>query len=122
MFLQSSTPLSGHAEILLPSWCASLNPEDVNRHESKLPNFVGPASLVRPSDQRAHPDGPILPHCHVQGLMKAEGKARYGSQFSKWQKQASEFQIDNQTPVRWPLPALEGGRSARICWGEGGGL
>lgn len=51
--LQSSTPTS--AESLFPSWCASLTLEDVNRHKSKLPDFIGPASLVRPSDQRVHP-------------------------------------------------------------------
>lgn len=36
----------------------------------------------------------------LQGLMKNEGKAKYGEQYLKWQKQASEFVIDSQAPVR----------------------
>ena len=32
--------------------------------------------------------------------MKQEGKSRYGEQFTMWQKQAAEFEIDNQAPVR----------------------
>lgn len=36
----------------------------------------------------------------MQGLMKQEGKSRYGEQFSMWQKRASEFVIDDQAPVR----------------------
>lgn len=36
----------------------------------------------------------------IQGLMKEEGKQKFGSQYTMWQKQASEFEIDNQAPVR----------------------
>ena len=33
--------------------------------------------------------------------MKQEGKDRYGSQFTMWQKKAWEFEIDDQAPVRY---------------------
>ena len=36
----------------------------------------------------------------VQGLLKHEGKALYGEQYSMWQRQASSFVIDSQAPVR----------------------
>lgn len=42
----------------------------------------------------------LLEHVPLQGLMKEEGKERFGSQFTMWQKQASEFEIDEQAPVR----------------------
>ena len=38
--------------------------------------------------------------CLKQGLIKQEGKQRYGEQFAMWQKRASEFEIDGQAPVR----------------------
>lgn len=38
--------------------------------------------------------------CLPQGLLKAEGKARYGDAFSMWQKQAEAFSIDEHAPVR----------------------
>jgi 2-carboxy-D-arabinitol-1-phosphatase len=34
-----------------------------------------------------------------QGLLKAEGLARYGAEFSTWQKAPAEFSIDRQRPV-----------------------
>ena len=33
--------------------------------------------------------------------MKQEGKDRFGSQFTMWQKKAWEFEIDDQAPVRY---------------------
>lgn len=35
-----------------------------------------------------------------QGLLKNEGKAKFGEEFSKWQKQADVFSIDGHAPVR----------------------
>ncbi|BDA42581.1 probable phosphoglycerate mutase GpmB at N-terminal half [Coccomyxa sp. Obi] len=35
-----------------------------------------------------------------QGLLKHEGKARYGDQYKQWQKDAAAFMIDGQAPVR----------------------
>lgn len=34
-----------------------------------------------------------------QGLLKAEGIARYGSEFATWQKAPADFTIDGQKPV-----------------------
>ncbi len=36
-----------------------------------------------------------------QGLLKHEGKARFGGAFESWQRRASEFEIDGQAPVRY---------------------
>lgn len=36
-----------------------------------------------------------------QGLLKHEGKARFGPAFASWQRQAAEFEIDGQAPVRY---------------------
>lgn len=39
--------------------------------------------------------------CHVvQGLLKAEGKARFGDEYTMWQRQAEAFTIDSHAPVR----------------------
>ena len=35
-----------------------------------------------------------------QGLVKSEGKARYGEQYRMWQQRAADFEIDGQAPVR----------------------
>lgn len=35
-----------------------------------------------------------------QGLLKAEGEERYGTQYSKWKKEAENFEIDGHFPVR----------------------
>eukprot|EP00193_Tetraselmis_chui_P012775 CAMPEP_0177790086 /NCGR_PEP_ID=MMETSP0491_2-20121128/23134_1 /TAXON_ID=63592 /ORGANISM="Tetraselmis chuii, Strain PLY429" /LENGTH=205 /DNA_ID=CAMNT_0019312071 /DNA_START=23 /DNA_END=636 /DNA_ORIENTATION=- len=35
-----------------------------------------------------------------QGLLKEEGIKRFGSQFSQWQKEPAEFEIDEHAPVR----------------------
>ncbi|CAL5219736.1 g1633 [Coccomyxa viridis] len=35
-----------------------------------------------------------------QGLLKDEGKARYGDQYKKWQQDPAGFEIDNQAPIR----------------------
>eukprot|EP00891_Asterochloris_glomerata_P007803 jgi/Astpho2/7803/Aster-06094 len=35
-----------------------------------------------------------------QGLIKQQGKDRYGEQYRMWQKQAAEFMIDGRAPVR----------------------
>ncbi|MEW5306622.1 MAG: hypothetical protein WDW38_007929 [Sanguina aurantia] len=35
-----------------------------------------------------------------QGLIKAEGKARYGAQYLQWQKRPAQFEIDGHAPVR----------------------
>ena len=35
-----------------------------------------------------------------QGLLKAEGKARYGDEFTQWQKSPADFEIDSHKPVR----------------------
>lgn len=35
-----------------------------------------------------------------QGLLKSEGKKMYGEAYTRWQKQAADFQIDKHTPVR----------------------
>lgn len=35
-----------------------------------------------------------------QGLLKQEGKARFGPAFASWQRQAAAFEIDGQAPVR----------------------
>ena len=42
----------------------------------------------------------LIGACLKQGLIKQEGKQRYGEQFAMWQKRASEFEIDGQVPVR----------------------
>jgi hypothetical protein len=36
----------------------------------------------------------------LQGLLKGEGKARYGDAWGMWQKQADAFAIDEHAPVR----------------------
>jgi hypothetical protein len=36
----------------------------------------------------------------VQGLLKDEGKAKFGDAFRTWQKQADTFSIDGHAPVR----------------------
>lgn len=36
----------------------------------------------------------------MQGLLKHEGKAKFGEQYTKWQKQAAEFEIDGHAPIR----------------------
>ena len=36
----------------------------------------------------------------VQGLLKHEGKARYGDQYRKWQQDPAGFMIDDQAPIR----------------------
>ncbi len=38
--------------------------------------------------------------CFAQGLLKDEGKARYGDQYKKWQQDPAGFEIDNQAPIR----------------------
>ena len=38
--------------------------------------------------------------------MKQEGKDRYGKQFTKWQKKAWEFEIDDQPPVRYEAGSI----------------
>lgn len=35
-----------------------------------------------------------------QGLLKQQGKQQYGEQFSRWQLQAHQFEIDGHAPVR----------------------
>eukprot|EP00271_Cylindrocystis_brebissonii_P015575 TRINITY_DN38507_c0_g1_i1.p1 TRINITY_DN38507_c0_g1~~TRINITY_DN38507_c0_g1_i1.p1 ORF type:complete len:603 (+),score=73.93 TRINITY_DN38507_c0_g1_i1:124-1932(+) len=45
-----------------------------------------------------------------QGLLKEEGKAKYGAQFSMWQKDAANFEIDKHYPVR------ELWERASSCW------
>lgn len=35
-----------------------------------------------------------------QGLLKAEGKARFGAEFDTWQRAPAQFEIDGQKPVR----------------------
>lgn len=35
-----------------------------------------------------------------QGLLKGEGKAKFGETFNKWQKEADVFSIDGHAPVR----------------------
>lgn len=35
-----------------------------------------------------------------QGLLKAEGKARFGDAFASWQRTAATFSIDGHAPVR----------------------
>lgn len=39
-------------------------------------------------------------YCCLQGLLKAEGKARFGDEFTMWQRQAEAFTIDAHAPVR----------------------
>jgi probable phosphoglycerate mutase len=39
-------------------------------------------------------------HPSCQGLLKDEGKAKYGDAFKTWQKQADSFGIDGHAPVR----------------------
>ena len=43
-----------------------------------------------------------------QGLVKSEGKARYGEQYRMWQQRAADFEIDGQAPVRCD-PAMQCG-------------
>lgn len=38
--------------------------------------------------------------CCRQGLLKDEGKAKFGDAFRTWQKQADTFAIDGHAPVR----------------------
>lgn len=45
-----------------------------------------------------------------QGLLKKEGKARFGEEFIKWQKDAPNFSIDGHYPVK------ELWERARNCW------
>jgi 2-carboxy-D-arabinitol-1-phosphatase len=45
-----------------------------------------------------------------QGLLKHEGKAKYGSAYRQWQKDAANFNIDGHYPVR------ELWERARNCW------
>lgn len=47
-----------------------------------------------------------------QGLMKSEGKERYGDAYRTWQKDAANFLIDGHYPVR------ELWTRAQKCWGE----
>ena len=47
-----------------------------------------------------------LPVALHQGLVKSEGKARYGEQFRMWQQRAAEFEIDGRAPVRCGPAAL----------------
>lgn len=35
-----------------------------------------------------------------QGLVKAEGKALYGKQYTQWQKEPAKFEVDGHAPVR----------------------
>jgi broad specificity phosphatase PhoE len=37
---------------------------------------------------------------HTQGLVKAEGKLRFGDEWGMWQKDAAAFEIDGHAPVR----------------------
>ena len=36
-----------------------------------------------------------------QGLIKKEGKQRFGSQYSNWQHRPAKFEISGHAPVRW---------------------
>lgn len=47
-----------------------------------------------------------------QGLLKHEGKAKFGPAYSQWQKDASNFNIDGHYPVR------ELWARARSCWNK----
>ncbi|KAK1299799.1 hypothetical protein QJS10_CPB13g01679 [Acorus calamus] len=47
-----------------------------------------------------------------QGLLKHEGKARYGDAFQQWQIDAPNFNIDGHYPVR------ELWARAKTCWGK----
>jgi hypothetical protein len=46
------------------------------------------------------PQAPPLLLLLLQGLLKGEGKARYGDAWGMWQKQADAFAIDDHAPVR----------------------
>lgn len=46
----------------------------------------------------------------LQGLLKLEGKKRYGEAYSQWQKDAANFVIDGHYPVR------ELWERAKTCW------
>ena len=49
-----------------------------------------------------------------QGLVKSEGKARYGEQYRMWQQRAADFEIDGQAPVRCD-PAVQCGAFYGRC-------
>ena len=56
----------------------------------------------------------------VQGLLKNEGKERYGDQYRKWQQDPAGFMIDDQAPIRYILTAYDhcyplGMRTSAIC-------
>lgn len=42
----------------------------------------------------------IMSVCSVQGLLKHEGKERYGEQYKRWQQDPAGFIIDDQAPIR----------------------
>jgi probable phosphoglycerate mutase len=42
----------------------------------------------------------MSPQSPFQGLLKDEGKAKYGDAFKTWQKQADTFTIEGHAPVR----------------------
>ncbi len=39
-------------------------------------------------------------HVHAQGLLKGEGRARFGEAYLAWQRRAAEFELDGHAPVR----------------------
>lgn len=58
---------------------------------------------------------PTWPVCDPQqGLVKSEGKARYGEQYRMWQQRAAEFEIDGRAPVRCD-PAVQCGACNGRC-------
>lgn len=48
---------------------------------------------------------------YAQGLLKHEGKERFGQQFKTWQKAAALFELDNHAPIRLP----HGSSAASAC-------
>ena len=38
---------------------------------------------------------------HFQGLLKHEGKERFGQQYKTWQKAAAQFELDSHAPIRY---------------------
>eukprot|EP01026_Neomeris_dumetosa_P044445 TRINITY_DN3745_c0_g1_i12.p1 TRINITY_DN3745_c0_g1~~TRINITY_DN3745_c0_g1_i12.p1 ORF type:complete len:522 (-),score=53.33 TRINITY_DN3745_c0_g1_i12:287-1813(-) len=72
--------------------------------------FVSPLERSRKTGEIIWGDrnGPVveIPHLReidlysFQGLLKQEGKDRFGALYKDWQKRAHQFEIDNHAPVR----------------------
>ncbi|EFJ45746.1 phosphoglycerate mutase [Volvox carteri f. nagariensis] len=81
------------ADVVLQGQSTRMGEEDVDAEEDVISGSDTVRRITLPSLRE-------IDLYHFQGLLKHEGKALYGDQYSKWQKEPHTFELNSHAPVR----------------------